>query len=220
MKTAVVVGMQSEANIVGQRPDTVVIVGAGDAAKLAADLQAAIAGGCDRVLSFGTCGALDPVLEAGAIVVGWSMTGPALTIPCDRAWASSLAAATGGRVVVATVATSTVATAADKAALFAQTKACVVDFESYVAARVAWDKRVPFAMLRAVSDTADQDIPPAALTALDAGGGIDVWAVIDSLAGDDAQLPALLRLADSSTLAFNALAKALADAGVDYGETA
>jgi hypothetical protein len=72
-------------------------------------------------------------------------------------------------------------------------------------------------MLRAVSDAADQDIPPAALAAMNAAGGIDVWAVIDSLAGDDSQLPALMKLADSSQLAFNILAQALADVGINYG---
>lgn len=217
MKTAIVVGMQSEANIVGQRPDTIVVVGAGDANKLAADLEAAIAGGCDHVLSFGACGALDPALEAGQIVVGWSLTGPALTIACDRAWASSLLASAGGKIVVATVATKTVASAADKAALRILTHADVVDFETCVAARVASAHGIRFAMLRAVSDTADQDIPPAALAALGAGGGVDVWAVIEQLAADDAQLPALMRLAESSSLAFGALAQALADIGMNYG---
>jgi adenosylcobinamide amidohydrolase len=72
-------------------------------------------------------------------------------------------------------------------------------------------------MLRSVSDTADQDIPPAALAALGAGGGVDVWAVIEQLAADDAQLPALMRLAESSSLAFGALAQALADIGMNYG---
>jgi hypothetical protein len=44
-----------------------------------------------------------------------------------------------------------------------------------------------------------------------------VWAVIEQLAADDAQLPALMRLAESSSLAFGALAQALADIGMNYG---
>lgn len=214
MKTAVVVGMQSEANIVSTMPNTVVVVGAGNADKLAADLAAAIDGGCDHVLSFGTCGALNPSLQAGEIVVGKAEV---KGIIFDPVWAGYLAANTGGKFVTVTVVDSTVSTAAAKAALFAKTRADVVDFETCIAAQVAWSKGVPFAMLRAVSDAADQDIPPAALAAMNAAGGIDVWAVIDSLAGDDSQLPALMKLADSSQLAFNILAQALADVGINYG---
>jgi hypothetical protein len=104
MKTAVVVGMRSEANIVGQPDNAVVVIGAGNAAKLASELNAAIDGGCDHVLSFGTWGALDPAIKAGEIGVGWSLVGAGLTTSCDRAWASSLIAATGARAVAVTIA--------------------------------------------------------------------------------------------------------------------
>jgi adenosylhomocysteine nucleosidase len=215
-KTAIVVGMQSEANIVGNPDNAVVIIGAGDAAKLASDLADAINGGCDRVLSFGTCGALNPKLKAGEIVVGTAADG-SFPIMFDLTWTDRLVAQTNGTRVVVTGAKSTVAIAAQKADLFADSGADVVDLETCIAALFAWIKCVPFAMLRAVSDTADQDIPPAALAALNSGGGVDVWAVVDSLVGDAKQLPALIRLANSSTLAFNALAMALADIGINYG---
>ena len=220
MKTAVVVGMKSEAAIIGQRPDTVVISGAGDAARLAADLEAAIAGGCDHVLSFGTCGALNQKLKAAQIVVGWRLLGVGPTISANRDWSVNLEGLSGGSPVSAAFALATVSTAAQKAAFFAATGADVIDLESYVAANGAKAHNLPFAMLRAVSDTADQAIPPAAMAALNAEGGIDFASVIASLAANDAQIPALFKLADSSALAFNALARALANIGMNYGAPA
>jgi nucleoside phosphorylase len=217
--TLVVVGMKSEANIVSTMPDTVVVIGAGAAIQLTADIEAAIAGGCDHVLSFGTCGALAPDLVAGQLVVGTLIEdAPNLDIDCDETWAASIEAATGATPVSVTTAATTVATVAEKATLFASSHADVVDLESCVAARVAKAHNLPFAVLRAVSDAADQDIPPAALAALTATGNIDVGAIIASLTIDDDQIPALLKLADTSALAFNALAQALADLGINYGE--
>ena len=217
MRFAIVVGFGQEAEIVGHPDNAVVIIGAGNAGRLASDLQAAIDGGCDHVLSFGTWGALDPAIKAGEIGVGWNVVDPSLAISCDREWASSLIAATGARREIVTLSATTVATAAAKAALRDHTGATVVDFETLVAARVAWNRGVKVAALRAVSDTADQDVPPAALAALGAGGQLDVGAVIGSLAGDVTQLPSLMRLDESSTLAFDALAQALADIGINFG---
>jgi hypothetical protein len=220
MKFAIVVGFAQEAAIVGSPDNAVVIIGGGNAAKLASELNAAIDGGCDHVLSFGTWGALDPAIKAGEIGVGWSLVGAGLTTSCDRAWALSLIAATGARAVVVTISAETVATAASKAALRLRTRADVVDFETLVAARVAWNRGVKFAALRSASDTADQDIPPAALAALRAGGGLDIGAVIGSLAGDVSQLPALVALDASSRAAFDALPLALADIGINFGAPA
>ena len=69
MKFAIVVGFGQEAEIVGHPDNAVVIVGAGNTTKLASELQAAIDGGCDHVLSVGTCGALDPALKAGDVII-------------------------------------------------------------------------------------------------------------------------------------------------------
>ena len=217
MRFAIVVGFGQEAAIVGHPDNAVVIIGAGNAAKLASDLEAAIDGGCDHVLSFGTWGALDPAIKAGEIGVGWNIVSPSLTIACDREWASSLIAATGARREIVTLSATTVATAAAKAALRDHTGATVVDFETPLAARIAWNRGVKFTALRAASDTADQDVPPAALAALGAGGSLDIGAVIGSLAGDMSQLPALLRLDASSHAAFDALAQALANIGINFG---
>ncbi len=222
MKIALVCGMQQEAAILGHPDNAVVIVGAGNAEKLAADLEAAIAGGCDHVLSFGTCGALNPALKVGEIVVaGLMVNPPSPGIFCDAAWSKHLRILTGGRSVVGTVSAATVATAADKAALYAAAKADVVDMESWVAAYVGKARGVPFTMLRAITDAANQDIPAAALAAMDKTGGVNwqavIWTLIDTLPSDHEELPALLNLADSAEAAFGALAQASVNAGINFG---
>ena len=218
MKIALVCGMKQEAAILGNPDNAVVIVGAGNAEKLAAAVNEAIDDGCTHVLSFGTCGAISPAIPAGKIVVaGMIVDPPAPGIFCDAAWSKNLRVLSGGWPVVATTSAATVATAAGKAALRDATKADVVDMETGVATYIAAARGAPFAMLRAVSDAADQDVPPAALAAMDETGGVDAWGVIESLGHDDEQLSALLDLADSADLAFAALAKALADIGINYG---
>jgi hypothetical protein len=221
MKIALVCGMLQEAAILGHPDNAIVIVGAGNAEKLAADLEAAIAGGCDHVLSFGTCGALNPALKVGDLVVaGLMVDPPSPGIFCDAAWSKRLRDLTGARPVVGTVSVATVATAADKAALYAATKADVVDMESLIAAR-SKARGIPFAMLRAVSDAANQDIPAAALAAMDKMGGVNwqavIWTLFDTFSSDHEEMLALLKLANSAEAAFEALAKALANIGINFG---
>jgi nucleoside phosphorylase len=51
---------------------------------------------------------------------------------------------------------------AGKRALRAETGALAVDMESHVAARVAARRGLPFAVVRVISDSADEALPPAA----------------------------------------------------------
>ena len=68
-------------------------------------------------------------------------------------------------------------TAAAKADLRRATEAAGVDMESLIAGQYALEQRAPFAILRAVADPAERDLPPLALKAVDSDGGIDVQAV-------------------------------------------
>ena len=64
----VVVGMAREAKIVSGEGVTV-LIGGGQSARLARDLEQAIIPGAAGVVSFGLCGALHPDLDAGDVVV-------------------------------------------------------------------------------------------------------------------------------------------------------
>jgi len=223
--TCVVLGMWNEDNDLGKRDNTVAIWGL-EGPALTSAIEGAVAGGCTRILSVGTAGALNPALKGGEVCVGVGFgvvsigsagSAPVPPVSCDSAWSESIRRMTGATPVFITWSDTTVATASQKTALRNRTGADAVDLESITAACVAAKHHIPFGWLRVISDTADQDIPPAALAALTATGTLDIGAVIASLAADDAQLPALLALADSSSLALNALPGALLNLGVNYG---
>lgn len=216
MSIVLVCGMGTESSLIGDKSTRVI---QGTPATIAVDLEAAIvAGGVTHILSWGTCGALDPALPAGSLVVYRSvMGGNGDRVTADGDWTSALATLTGAVAVAATAAPDTVFTAAAKAALFACTGASVVDLESYTAASIAAAHGLPCAGLRAVSDAADQDIPPAALDALTKTGDINAWAAISGAFLNPSELPALMALDASSQLAFSALARAEADVGPTWG---
>jgi nucleoside phosphorylase len=87
----VVTGLAAEARV-ARPPDVTVLIGAGRAERLAADLEAAIAGGARRVLSFGVAGALAPHLEPGDLIVGRALIDGATRTPCDAAWGATMMA--------------------------------------------------------------------------------------------------------------------------------
>lgn len=103
-----------------------------------------------------------------------------------------------------------IASALEKAALYAKTGAVAVDMESHIAARVAERHNLPFAILRTISDTADHALPPAALVGMKADGGVALGAVLASLTRNPAQLPALIRTGRDAGAAFASLRRAVA----------
>jgi hypothetical protein len=207
MTLAIVCGMKSEADVIGDQPGgCVVIIGAGDAAGLRTKIEAAIADGADRVISVGVCGALDPHLPVGAVVVG----------EFDAAWADRLCVKTAGRLVIFSWSAVPIASPADKARLALASFADVIDMETWVADKIASAHGLPFAALRVVLDPADFDLPPVAMDRLTASGGVDYWAALESVAGDPEQIPEMVKLAGYSRTAFARLRAALALVGGDF----
>jgi adenosylhomocysteine nucleosidase len=98
----------------------------------------------DRILSIGFCGALDPALRIGDIVVSGEV---------PKGVGASFVR--GGVVSVDRVAV----TALEKGNLRAATGASVVEMESSAVARKAREWDVPFGCVRVVSDTAGEDLP-------------------------------------------------------------
>jgi adenosylhomocysteine nucleosidase len=98
----------------------------------------------DRILSIGFCGALDPTLRIGDIVVSGEVP-KGLRASCVR----------GEVVSVDRVAF----TAREKSDLRAATGAAVVEMESAAVAQKAREWDVPFGCVRVVSDVAGDDLP-------------------------------------------------------------
>ena len=192
----IVVGLVREARIAGAL---------GRVAIGAAGIEGALAG-ARGLVSFGICGALDPALVVGDVVIADGVVGADGPLPADPAWTAALHAAlprsraglvAGGDAIVGSVAA--------KAALRQASGAAIVDMESHAVARAAREAGLPFAVVRAVSDTAAFALPRAAQAGFKASGEPDVGAVIRALAARPWELPALIRTALDSEKAFGAL---------------
>lgn len=199
-------------------PDVAAVPSGGSRAALErrlADLDPARFG---AVLSFGLAGALNPALRVGDVVVSRQVQSaleeesslpPRTEAPAWWAALENRLATLGPRVVRGTVlgVDAPLASAAAKASS-REASACVaVDMESHLAAAFAARHRLPFGILRVISDGAGHAIPPAAMAAMREDGGIDAAAVLRSLARDPGQIPALIRTARDGVRAFGVLGR-------------
>jgi hopanoid-associated phosphorylase len=201
-----VVGMTREAKILA---GATVLIGGGCAAPLAAALQDELSQGVAGVISFGLCGALDPSLKVGDVVVGESVADPDDSFPADADWAQRIVQGVpGAKLGVFARAEEVVGSPEEKAQLRRRTGAAAVDLESYVVARLARWFGAPFAILRAVSDTADRALPHAARVGLGADGRPAIGPVLASLRSNPWQIGSLVRTALEAEDAFHALERA------------
>ncbi|WP_202920917.1 phosphorylase family protein [Urbifossiella limnaea] len=134
----------------------------------------------DRVIAAGFCGALDPGLKVGDIVVS-----PRI-VTVDRI----------------------VGPPGEKAALRASAGADAVDMESAAVEEACRERGVSFFAVRAVSDTADAELSPE-LVRLLSGGTVSVPRVLLALVRRPALLPEFLRLGRDTATAAGTLARAL-----------
>ncbi len=195
----IVVGLVREARIVDERGR--VVIGA-------AGVPAALAG-ARGLISFGICGALDPALAVGDLVIADGVVAEGESLATDTTWTAALRAAlprsgdgmAAGRDVI-------VGSVSAKAALRQATGAAIVDMESLAAAKAARAAGLPFAAVRAVSDTAASALPRAAQAGFKTDGEPDVRAVLRALAARPWELPALIRTALDAEKAFKSLERA------------
>jgi adenosylhomocysteine nucleosidase len=171
-----------------------------------------VRGGARALLSFGVAGGLDPGLRAGALLAPARVRaadGELFEVdPAWRAWLLARLARAAPCPADLLEGRAVVAEPAAKACAFRASGAAAVDLESAAVARVARDAGLPFAVLRAVCDAADETLPDAALRALDADGRARPGALLRSLARDPRQVAALVRLRRSFLRAQRSLARA------------
>jgi len=203
MNAVIVVGLRAEAHL-ARRLGLPVVVGGGTAAGAAAAVARAVAEGASGLVSFGLAGGLDPAARPGLLLMPASVLCDGRWHQADPALMTWLGGETPHRLLAAdTPAVST----ADKRRLWQDTGATALDLETGAVVRAAVAHRLPFAVLRAVCDPAEQDLPPAAVGALDARGKIGVVRVAWCLARQPGQVPALLRLAANAAAARQALGR-------------
>ncbi len=186
----IVVGMANEARI-ARRLGAPVAIGGGTAAGARRAIDQRLAG-ASALLSFGFAGGLAPGLAAGTLIVPETVLTEAGRFAADPALVACLGGPTPHLLYGAE---HPLAQAEAKHALHQQTGCHAVDLEFAAVAEVAGRRRIPFAVLRAVCDPAEQDLPPAALIALTGRGAIDMPRMAHSLLHDPGQIPALIALA-------------------------
>ena len=191
----VVVGFSAEAALLPA--DVPRLVAAADPLRLARLLAAMPRP--SAILSLGIAGGLDPALRPGTLVVARNVVAE-LAWPADEAWSAAIAP--GALRADIAGADRVIALPAEKAALRAATGAAAVDMESAAVARLG----VPFAVLRAIADTAGEALPPAAAEGLDEAGNPAPWRVMRALLRRPQDLPGLIRMALRSRVALAALA--------------
>ncbi len=178
--------------------------------------------GCGALLSFGIAGGLDPALVPGTAVVAEAVVAPdGRRFATEPAWHGALFAVLAGQTEASAAAIAgsdaVVATPGDKRRLFEATGAVAVDMESHAVAAVADEARVPFLVLRLVSDSAAGLIPPVAMKGVGLNGRERHLAVAAALLRRPGDLPALLRLRRDSARAFRSLRRVALLAGPGFG---
>jgi nucleoside phosphorylase len=162
------------------------------------------------VVSAGVCGALDPRLRQGDLVLPEVVLGAGgARHPVDPAARERVAArapgALGGALVTAL---AVVATPEAKAALGRRTGAVAVDMESAAVLAAAARAGHRALAVRAVSDAASERVPPELLPAIGPDGRLSLGAVVGLIARPRT-LPRALALGRATRRALHAVAAAL-----------
>jgi len=135
--------------------------------------------GATALLSWGYAAALDDRLTAGSVllpklIVGVTGDSHAVTSEWHRQLYQTLSARCPVCIDPLVESAVIVQTPSEKQALAQRTQATATDMESAAQARLARERRLPFAVVRAVVDTASTQIPENVMRALDSSGDINV----------------------------------------------
>jgi hopanoid-associated phosphorylase len=185
-------GLRIEARIATRRSGVRAVSG-GDAGRLDRLLRKTPEGG-KAIISFGIAAGLAPGKPAGSLLVGREVVHGGKRYATDTVWSARIASLAGGDLVTFAGVDRPLASTAEKQSFHASTGAAAADMESHIAARVAAELRLPFAVLRAIADPAQRTLPPASLEGMRPDGTMDARAVLAALARRPGQLPALIRI--------------------------
>jgi adenosylhomocysteine nucleosidase len=195
-------GLRAEARIAARCGGVKAVASGGDTARLDELIRQLAARGGVAIISFGIAAGLGPQYSAGACLIGGEVVYGGCPYSADPAWTASIKKTIGSADLVRIAGVDRpLSRPSEKKSLHQGSGAAAADMESHVAARIAAELALPFAVLRVIADPADRELPKAALAGMRTDGGIDVGAVLASLAKSPHQLPDLIRVAAESVRA-------------------
>jgi adenosylhomocysteine nucleosidase len=151
----------------------------------------------EALIVLGVSGALSPELGTADLVVATRVTDEDGAVhEADATGGAAAARATGGRPAIVVSARRIADSAEEKRRLArcAGPGLALVDLESAAYVAAARARAIPWLVLRAVSDRADENLPALLNRSLDAGGAVNRGRVLRGLLGDPGALPQLLAL--------------------------
>jgi len=189
--------MRAEANILRKSGIAVISCG-GHQEETKRAISHLMQSGVNYLVSFGIAGALSPHLKTGDVILarhvmnGDGSAQETFPLPgMSKSHSEGLILGIRAPLLLA----------AEKHALYQKTGALAVDTESHLVA----ESGLPFSIIRAIADQADQDLPAAVLNGLDKKGRARLGPVLIALFKNPRQLPGLIRAGESSGKALRAL---------------
>ena len=207
--TLIVVGLEREARLF-RGSDCQVAIGGANSNWLRATLAGTATTAITGAISFGLAAGLRPGLPPGALVLAETVFDGGASFATDADWRAELRellpyAESANLAGV----DEPVASAPAKASLYRATGAAAADMESHIVARFARERRLRFAVIRAVADPAARGLPPAAMVAIGPQGKMDIPALARSIIGQPSQLGELIRLGLDACTGMRALNRAV-----------
>lgn len=204
-KIGIVTGLKAEAQWLS-KAGFMVRAGGGTPHGALDAAEALVQEGAEALISFGLAGGVRPGLRPGSVLVPSVVIYGTRTYPCDYRLIEFLGGATAGAILGGH---KIAATAQAKALLYQRSHPAAIDLESGPVARLAKERKLPFAVLRAVADPAERTLPPAALVSLKQDGGLDVIRILRSIALQPWQIPGLIAVGKDAKAAKRALLERL-----------
>lgn len=205
-KLGIVVGMAAEARIAA--PLGVVEIGGGTAAGAEEAVMRLLVQGVEALVSFGFAGGLSPVLRPGHLLVPETVLVEGTRLRTDAALSQRF----GRRRGVMLAAAAPIGSIAGRRAAHAATGAAAVDLESGAVAAGAHVAGLPFAVVRAVCDAWDRNLPGIVADALDGHGHVAGRRLARGLAHHPGDVFGLIGLARDAARARRSLRHAVAQA--------